>query len=97
MVDAIQKAEQRSPGNMLADAEEEDQTRVYVCDINPNMLEVGKQRAKERGDDFTTPNFRVAKPCPFVYCLSGIDATSSHAYVQSSRQLHHKVKHVFLC
>jgi len=49
VVDAIQKAEQRSPGNMLADAEEVDQTRVYVCDINPNMLEVGKQRAKERG------------------------------------------------
>lgn len=72
MVDAIQKAEQRSPGDGLADSEEMDQTRVYVCDINPNMLEVGKQRAKERGDDFTLPNFRVAKSCPFAYCLSWI-------------------------
>ncbi|KAG0590691.1 hypothetical protein M758_1G085600 [Ceratodon purpureus] len=49
VVDAIQKAEQRVPGTTLADADEEDQTRVYVCDINPNMLEVGKKRAKERG------------------------------------------------
>lgn len=57
MVDAIQKAEHRSPGTELADADEEDQTRVYVCDINPNMLEVGKQRAKERGDDFHHSQF----------------------------------------
>lgn len=50
VVSAIQKAEHRVPGNSLADADEEDKTRVYVCEINPNMLEVGKNRVKERGD-----------------------------------------------
>jgi hypothetical protein len=50
VVDAIQKAEQRVRGSALADADEEDLTRVYVCDINPSMLEIGKQRAKKRGD-----------------------------------------------
>jgi len=49
-VDAIQKAEQRVHGDTLSDVDEEDRTRVYVCDINPNMLEVGKKRAKQRGD-----------------------------------------------
>ena len=49
-MDAIQKAEQRVRGDTLSDADEEDPTRVYVCDINPNMLEVGQKRAKGRGD-----------------------------------------------
>lgn len=49
VVNAIQKAEQRVPGNTLGSVDEEDRTKVYVCDINPNMLEVGKKRAKERG------------------------------------------------
>jgi 2-methoxy-6-polyprenyl-1,4-benzoquinol methylase len=31
------------------DIEADDDTRVYVCDINPSMLNVGKQRAHERG------------------------------------------------
>lgn len=31
----------------LADIQEE--TQIYVCDINPNMLNVGKKRAVERG------------------------------------------------
>ncbi|KAK4478920.1 hypothetical protein RD792_014427 [Penstemon davidsonii] len=26
-----------------------DETQIFVCDINPNMLNVGKKRAKERG------------------------------------------------
>ncbi|KAL3348605.1 hypothetical protein AABB24_022001 [Solanum stoloniferum] len=26
-----------------------EETRIYVCDINPNMLGVGKKRAEERG------------------------------------------------
>lgn len=33
----------------LTDIEEE--TQIYVCDINPNMLNVGKKRASERGLD----------------------------------------------
>ncbi|OVA01324.1 UbiE/COQ5 methyltransferase [Macleaya cordata] len=27
----------------------DDETQIYVCDINPNMLNVGKKRAAERG------------------------------------------------
>lgn len=50
VIDAVHRAEQRYPGKALADADVEDQTRVYVCDINRNMLEVGKQRARERGN-----------------------------------------------
>lgn len=30
-------------------AETEEQTQIYICDINPNMLNVGKKRAIERG------------------------------------------------
>lgn len=26
-----------------------EETRIFVCDINPNMLNVGKKRALERG------------------------------------------------
>ena len=27
-----------------------EETKIYVCDINPNMLDVGKKRALERGE-----------------------------------------------
>lgn len=27
-----------------------EETQIYVCDINPNMLNVGRQRAAERGE-----------------------------------------------
>lgn len=27
-----------------------EETQIYVCDINPNMLNVGKKRAIERGN-----------------------------------------------
>lgn len=30
-------------------AETEGQTQIFICDINPNMLNVGKKRATERG------------------------------------------------
>lgn len=36
----------------MQDVREDDlqeQTQVYVCDINPHMLSVGKKRATERG------------------------------------------------
>lgn len=26
-----------------------EETKIYICDINPNMLNVGKKRAEERG------------------------------------------------
>ena len=35
-----------------SDIEADDDTRVYVCDINPAMLNVGKQRAQQRGKTF---------------------------------------------
>lgn len=28
----------------------QEETQIYVCDINPNMLNVGKKRAMERGN-----------------------------------------------
>lgn len=37
-----------------------EETRIYVCDINPNMLRVGKKRAEERGIK------------PFFEALSGL-------------------------
>lgn len=36
----------------MQDVREDDlqeETQIYVCDINPNMLNVGKNRAIERG------------------------------------------------
>ncbi|KAG6539214.1 hypothetical protein ZIOFF_004367 [Zingiber officinale] len=30
-------------------AETEGQTQIFICDINPNMLNIGKKRATERG------------------------------------------------
>ncbi|KAJ7514229.1 hypothetical protein O6H91_23G034200 [Diphasiastrum complanatum] len=49
IVDAIYTREQRSFRGMLANTEAKDETRVYVCDINPAMLEVGQKRALDRG------------------------------------------------
>lgn len=34
-----------------------EETQIYVCDINPNMLNVGKQRAQERGKSY--PDFYI--------------------------------------
>ena len=36
----------------IADTLEDDlqqETQIYVCDINPNMLDVGRKRAQQRG------------------------------------------------
>lgn len=68
VVDAIQKAEQRVRGDKLSDADEEDRTKVYVCDINPNMLEVGKTRAKERGDPHLPQSHNKAYVVFIVKC-----------------------------
>lgn len=40
----------------LQDAHEDDlleETEIYVCDINPNMLNVGKKRAIGKGNTTT--------------------------------------------
>jgi ubiquinone/menaquinone biosynthesis C-methylase UbiE len=37
--------------------ENEEDTHIYVCDINPNMLNVGKKRAAERGLEHQLCNY----------------------------------------
>lgn len=44
----------RAMQGTLTDTEED--THIYVCDINPNMLNVGKKRAAERGLEHEIPN-----------------------------------------
>lgn len=33
----------------IHDDNHSEETQIFVCDINPNMLQVGKKRAQERG------------------------------------------------
>lgn len=49
VIDAIHSCEWMGMPGKSSDVEAEDDTRVYICDINPAMLNVGKQRAQERG------------------------------------------------
>lgn len=49
VIDAIHSCERMGMPGKSSDVEAEDDTRVYICDINPAMLNVGKQRAQERG------------------------------------------------
>ncbi|GAB4853504.1 2-hexaprenyl-6-methoxy-1,4-benzoquinone methyltransferase [Ancistrocladus abbreviatus] len=48
ILEAINKIKHRA----IQDASEDhfqDETQIYVCDINPSMLNIGKKRARERG------------------------------------------------
>jgi 2-methoxy-6-polyprenyl-1,4-benzoquinol methylase len=47
VLDSIKSVSGRAMRGTLSDNEED--THIYVCDINPNMLNVGKKRATERG------------------------------------------------
>jgi 2-methoxy-6-polyprenyl-1,4-benzoquinol methylase len=47
VLDSIKSVSGRAMWGNLSDNEED--THIYVCDINPNMLNVGKKRAAERG------------------------------------------------
>ncbi|XP_057970041.1 2-methoxy-6-polyprenyl-1,4-benzoquinol methylase, mitochondrial [Malania oleifera] len=47
ILEAIKYEKLRTMQHVLEDVQEE--TQIYVCDINPNMLNVGKKRAIERG------------------------------------------------
>lgn len=50
VLDSIHQVEQKSYNQSGEDGGlEEEATRVYVCDINRSMLEVGKERARDRG------------------------------------------------
>ncbi|PRQ37245.1 putative 2-methoxy-6-polyprenyl-1,4-benzoquinol methylase [Rosa chinensis] len=48
ILDSINSIKRRALLNVLEDDLQEE-TKVYVCDINPNMLNVGKKRALQRG------------------------------------------------
>lgn len=46
IVERIKSVSHRATQSTLTDMEED--TRIYVCDINPNMLQVEKKRAAEK-------------------------------------------------
>ncbi|XP_071724757.1 2-methoxy-6-polyprenyl-1,4-benzoquinol methylase, mitochondrial-like [Rutidosis leptorrhynchoides] len=48
ILDSINNIKRRALQDPLDD-QLHDETQIYVCDINPNMLNVGKKRATERG------------------------------------------------
>ncbi|AQK97969.1 2-methoxy-6-polyprenyl-14-benzoquinol methylase mitochondrial [Zea mays] len=47
VLERIKSVSHRAMQGTLTETEED--THIYVCDINPNMLNVGKKRAAERG------------------------------------------------
>lgn len=49
ILEAVNSVSRRAIQDMLENNLHED-TQIYVCDINPNMLNVGKKRAQERGN-----------------------------------------------
>ena len=48
ILETINSVDHGALQDVLEDNLHED-TQIYVCDINPNMLNVGKKRAQERG------------------------------------------------
>lgn len=48
ILETIKSVKRRALQDILDDNVIEE-TQIYVCDINPNMLDVGKKRAQERG------------------------------------------------
>nr|GMD62533.1 2-methoxy-6-polyprenyl-1,4-benzoquinol methylase, mitochondrial [Ipomoea batatas] len=48
ILETIKSVKRRALQDILDDNVIEE-TQIYVCDINPNMLNVGKKRAQERG------------------------------------------------
>lgn len=48
VLESVKNVSSRALQNDVSD-DLEDKTQIYVCDINPNMLSVGKKRAIERG------------------------------------------------
>ncbi|CAK9170655.1 unnamed protein product [Ilex paraguariensis] len=48
ILETINSVNRRAMQDALEDNLQEE-TQIYVCDINPNMLNVGKKRAQERG------------------------------------------------
>lgn len=56
VLESVKNVSSRALQNDVSD-DLEDKTQIYVCDINPNMLSVGKKRAIERGIGFESWNF----------------------------------------
>ncbi|KAL6970703.1 2-hexaprenyl-6-methoxy-1,4-benzoquinone methyltransferase [Sarracenia purpurea var. burkii] len=48
VLETINSVDRRALQDVLEDNLQEE-TQIYVCDVNPNMLNVGKKRAQERG------------------------------------------------
>ncbi|KAJ4709279.1 2-methoxy-6-polyprenyl-1,4-benzoquinol methylase, mitochondrial [Melia azedarach] len=48
ILETVNSIKRRALQDVLLD-ELQEETRIYICDINPNMLNVGKERALERG------------------------------------------------
>lgn len=48
ILETINRVKQRGLRDIFEDSLKAE-TQIYVCDINPNMLNVGKQRAFEKG------------------------------------------------
>ncbi|KAF7142561.1 hypothetical protein RHSIM_Rhsim05G0122400 [Rhododendron simsii] len=48
ILESLNSVSRRAVQDVLQDNLQEE-TQIYVCDINPNMLNVGKKRAQERG------------------------------------------------
>ncbi|KAL5549350.1 hypothetical protein UlMin_004581 [Ulmus minor] len=48
ILETVNNTKRRALQNILEDGLQ-DETQIYVCDINPNMLNVGRKRALERG------------------------------------------------
>ncbi|KAM7512881.1 hypothetical protein LguiB_011756 [Lonicera macranthoides] len=48
ILETVNSVSRRAIQDMLESNLRED-TQIYVCDINPNMLNVGKKRAQEKG------------------------------------------------
>lgn len=59
--DSINSIKRRALQNVL-EGDLLEETKVYVCDINPNMLNVGKKRALQRGN-ITVVNFELGSTC----------------------------------
>ena len=69
--DAVNSVKRRALRKVDEDSLEE--TQIYVCDINPNMLNVGKQRAAERGQTsdfcFCIKSLTFLIPLYFALCV----------------------------
>ncbi|EFJ20392.1 hypothetical protein SELMODRAFT_418270 [Selaginella moellendorffii] len=85
VLDTIYSKEQRSPQKKEVNEKEVvDETRVYVCDINASMLDVGRQRAKTRGE----PGISVCGQIRFKFLMvkAGLGELPSLVWVEGDAE-----------